>query len=588
MSNRREFQTHRKFLEDVVTKQAGSLEKAILEAVMNAEEAGATRVDITYTAHDNNPHTLHICDNGRGIETEEQMIKCFETFGHPHDASENKKWAQFRMGRGQCFAQGKNTWKTRGWIMTTDVKSDIDNEIPLGYILSKSNTDFPGCSIFIEMYPEKSINSVSKLGDSVREQVEFVEIDVYFNGEKVNSPPSSCKWTFEDENAYYLFGVGREVTIYNLGVKCQTISASEAGCVGVVVSKKLLVVNFARNDVLTECPVMKEIRMVLDANRAKKVRKSPRRLTRDERISVLLDIRDGVQSFKDVKLAGLLYSTSGQSLTLTDIRNCRTFWSFGEDGDVSADKLMQSGQALVIDRSLIDAINYYGEPEMFFSWLTSNDSLPPNFWAKTQGLYRSLDSLKSNMNEQFSFVPREKWTRLEKRVIKVLEGLDCWDGRAIVIGLGASYNGWTDGMTYIAIERSFLASLSVRHSWGAVDLFTLLLHECAHTDPTHGTHVHGEEFYRNFHNLVRYGDKNHRVALRYVDQFVTRVRSAPIEEKNENAIKQEQKAKARIRRKLSAALAADSSGGVSITSGGTVKRKRGRPRRHIRMPIGAE
>src|SRR6059058_5478397 len=94
----RGFRMHEKLLVDVIMRQAGSIEKAILEGVMNSIEAGATRVDVKVE-----PRAIEITDDGRGFRSRQEIETFFETFGQPHDASEGKRWAQFRMGRGQLF-----------------------------------------------------------------------------------------------------------------------------------------------------------------------------------------------------------------------------------------------------------------------------------------------------------------------------------------------------------------------------------------------------------------------------------------------------------------------------------------------------
>ena len=47
MTESRTFKMHDKLLLDVIRKQAGSIQKAVLEGVMNSIEAGATRVEVS-------------------------------------------------------------------------------------------------------------------------------------------------------------------------------------------------------------------------------------------------------------------------------------------------------------------------------------------------------------------------------------------------------------------------------------------------------------------------------------------------------------------------------------------------------------
>lgn len=596
-----DFRMHPKLLLDIIQKQAGGLDKAILEAVMNGIEAGGTRIDIEFII-DGEVMTLIITDNGRGIQTRHELEEHFRKFGTPHEASENKTWAQFRMGRGQCFAQGKNTWRTAGWKMETDINADVAADRLPQFKLTKAD-NFNGCRIEIELYKGKWHGGVERLKAYVKEQIEFVDVDVYFNGEKINRSPKTCNWTHETDDAYFLFGVGQDLIVYNLGVKCQKIPASRAGVVGVVVSKKQLRVNFARNEVLHDCPVMENINVIVKANRVKKTRKQAKRLDAYERVAALGDLRDGIQSYDDLKNVGLFYTTSGRSLTFRDILNNPLPWSFAAHGDVIADKLMQAGQALVIDRRQLDELSYTGSDKGFFAWLTRAERYGPK-WDKVERMYRPYHDLRSNFNETATFVPPQKWTKVEKRLVRVLEGFDIWGGRRIVIGLADAYNAWTDGQSFIALERGFVRRHHLTCAASSASFFAVMIHELAHTERTNGTHVHGEEFYRNFHNLVVYGNvagTDQYVgggAFRYIEAFCARMKNAVNEERAEAAQKREKKAKDRVDKALNGGkttapvkVAASPKTPTSPTTSKTpTKRKsvlkRGRVVR--RMPSGAE
>ena len=63
-----EFQMHPNLLKDVITRQAGTISKAVLEGVMNSIEAGATKVEIELRAA-----YLTISDDGRGFTDKTQV-----------------------------------------------------------------------------------------------------------------------------------------------------------------------------------------------------------------------------------------------------------------------------------------------------------------------------------------------------------------------------------------------------------------------------------------------------------------------------------------------------------------------------------
>lgn len=124
---RRNLTAHNELLVKVIKDQAGALDKGILEGVMNGREAGSEQVRII-TQSDGKK--LIIEDDGKGFRSETEISEWFEKFGTPHADSEGKKWARFRMGRGQLFAFGKNIWRTGGFRMVVvRIKTELDNDV---------------------------------------------------------------------------------------------------------------------------------------------------------------------------------------------------------------------------------------------------------------------------------------------------------------------------------------------------------------------------------------------------------------------------------------------------------------------------
>ena len=76
---RREFRMDPALLWSVIESQAGSAEKALLEAIMNAVDAGATRCDITLSETG-----YSVQDDGGGFKSRDDIEQFFETFGTPH------------------------------------------------------------------------------------------------------------------------------------------------------------------------------------------------------------------------------------------------------------------------------------------------------------------------------------------------------------------------------------------------------------------------------------------------------------------------------------------------------------------------
>ncbi len=303
MARRRNLTAHNELLVKVIKDQAGTVDKGILEGVMNAREAGSEEARISL---EDGGKRLIVADDGKGFRSEQEIIEWFETFGTPHKESEGKTWARFRMGRGQLFAFGRNVWRTGEFRMTVDIR-----EWGLEYEFESGLDHFSGCRIEIDLYQPLigeypcPYRSIENFKSTIRKQIEFIEGRVLVEGEQVNTPASECKWDFETDECYFMFGRGTGLQWYNIGAYVNEWSARMAGVTGVVVSKRAFDVNFARNQIKDACPIFQRARMVVNVNKIKKVRKAQRRLTDNEKVSVLLDLRNGECPYNEIKGLGL-------------------------------------------------------------------------------------------------------------------------------------------------------------------------------------------------------------------------------------------------------------------------------------------
>ncbi len=546
---RRKLGMHEKLLFDTIKRQAGTLEKANVEGIMNSIEAGGSAVYITLEVSPiGGVATMNIKDDGRGIQNEKEVQDFFETFGTPHTEAECTTWKQFRMGRGQMFAYGKNIWRTATFRMTVDILNwGLEYEFESGLPFVE------GCDITIELYNSPiggyPYPSMSSYKEAIQQQVRFVEIPVYFNDEQINIKPSDCNWDSTDKQAYYMFNVGTDMLVYNLGVFVQKIPASRAGMGGIVVSKEQLLINFARNDVISTCEVMQHINDVIRENRIKKTRQRRRTLDTWERQATLTDLRDMTQSLDDIKTLGLIPTAQGKHVSLDFIRKNKQQWSFAERGNPLADRLMEREQALVLDESILSQLNYSGDDRSFFSWLTGTDAeyaYAGDGWKNFEKLYVKFDVLSNGVSDNYCTLSDKKMTVPERRIIKVLNGFRCWKGRVVNLGYSERANAWTDGCTFITIDRSFLKQLYMSDCDDVNKLMWTMAHEMAHDGDSRGTHYHGPEFYENQVRIM--GGKNSPTA--YNCTFYTAMAKSKIEEKRAKVEAKINKAEAKTAQKL--------------------------------------
>jgi hypothetical protein len=567
VAEKRTLKMHPKLLLDVIGRQAGSLDKALLEGGMNGIEAiNALKMNggvcndeaIYFTYKKDAKAIITIQDFGKGITSKKEVEEFFETFGTPHDESEHKIYAQFRMGRGQMFNFGKNIWRTGTFELVVDVlRNGLEWEL-------KENLPFvEGCHITIELY-DKYLNSwpahsVDCLKESVKKQMEFVFAPVYFNGEQINTPPQDCKWDFEDKFAYYAFNIGDQLSIYNLGVYVRDKWETK----GIVVSKQQLKLNFPRNDVMADCPIWYHISEVVRKNVVKKSQKTYIPMSSNERRSILKSVRDGMQKFEEVKGSRILQTAQDKYMSFLMLLKNKQPWTIAPVGNRQADRCIQQGTHVVFAKEMLNAMNYSGEPKHFFSWLLktlaeNNHRGSRNFdWyldgAKEQiesfcNLYQPLEKAVEKSRSRCTIIATNQLTKVEKRVISTLESFNCWGNRQIRIGVSSGALAWTDGRCFINLDRKWLRNLSLDWDGDIAHMFHVMAHELAHDDDTSDTDIHGEDFYENYHELTSH--RGHKNPFTHCLSFKEKMRSALLSEKRELEKQKEQEALAEKAKKL--------------------------------------
>ena len=122
-------------------------------------------------------------------QTDYEIEKHFATVGQPHEESEQKVFGEFRMGRGQLFAYGHNTWRTGPFEITVDVK-----EAGLGYELTKHAELSEGMQIQIKLYQELESWRVQSICNELHDKLAYTNIELSINGKIVETKPAEF-WT---------------------------------------------------------------------------------------------------------------------------------------------------------------------------------------------------------------------------------------------------------------------------------------------------------------------------------------------------------------------------------------------------------
>ena len=207
-------------IHQVIYNQAGSIQKALLEYIMNSVDAKATKIEITL---DENGIDYSIVDDGDGFGdknyTLEEKKKCIhEVFGHlgfDHGTQEEnyRVYGKFGIGRAQLWAFSKNTWHTHDITMSVDVLYQ-----GLNYEIKQIAEHFDGCSIKGQFYNALKPNEIILIKKELLTMAAFAPIDVYFNGSKLNKSMDTLKSTLELEEVYVELKQTTGLKVYNQGI----------------------------------------------------------------------------------------------------------------------------------------------------------------------------------------------------------------------------------------------------------------------------------------------------------------------------------------------------------------------------------
>lgn len=540
---------HPKLLMDVIKRQAGTLAKAILEGVMNSIDAEANCIEITIKSKQ-----VRLVDNGRGITDRSSIENFFETFGYPHDESEGKVYGQFRMGRGQMFAFGKNTWRTGSFQMIVDV----DNN-GLDYELNSNMKSVDGCEILIELYQEMSHVDEAKLRQSLQQLCRYAPIAVIVDGEQIQINPDDEKWTEITDEAYIRIAQSGTLDTYNLGIHTLSQNTWTHGVAGVIVSKKQLKVNFARNDIMSDCPVWQAITKSLKKHIKKESDKARKRgLTEAQCQWVLNDLMTARAAkqwnptdsplMRDFHKHKMFYLASGSRRSIQELvsKHMEKPWTSADHGDRSADYVTQMRLATVFSNSMMSSLKltttealarFIGDVVELAYKFEPDEALQDDYtyiyrdWKNAvQYLeHKTLPEVLENYDESLTIIQPEEMDDKQKIWMRILHFLvtgaqkgiqarghelgELWDtgdlykamNRKLYLG-HSNYNlAWTDGENYVVFDWKRLRKRACT-LMGLGDIADTLMHEWCHTTADHSTHEHGVDFYKLFHD---------RAALKY-------------------------------------------------------------------------
>ena len=520
MAEKRKFSVHANIIYNLVSAQAGTLSKAVLECVMNSVDAGAKRVDIAVDADG-----VKISDDGQGFRSKAEIEQFFEVFGFPHEEGE-RIYGQFGIGRAQLWSFCSTVWRTNTFEMTVDLKHK-----GLDYELKNDAKRIRGMQIDGTFYEALLPSDLAAFIREISESAKYVQIPVFLNKKRINKDPSKEKWDFDTDDAWVRLTDGGQLAVYNLGVFVKKYPAFAVGSGGVVVTKPgvRLELNMARNEILlSKCPVWKRIKPMLQKKSDERVKAKNTRLSESEAENMALRFLSAELTFQQIQDQKLITDIVGRSHTLHSLihKNWRYFardakLTVAEPGSRIGERAHRQKLAFVLSPVTLQRFEAETVKDLIKKLVKVLSKDPDN---NRYTLAQLKDIKTAESVREAAPVLAEGYVVLCEKDLtpKELAGLRALCAvstnvatalsdqqilsyqtvhRRVCLGVSDSAEAWTDGHSQIVINRTMLPLLD-RGIGGCAGLANLLVHEFLHDSADTGSHTHDLQFYERYHEAT--------------------------------------------------------------------------------------
>ena len=495
-----EFSVDKDIIHSLISRQAGTLAKALLEAIMNAIDAGSTRVAVRLGATG-----FSVSDDGRGFRSKQEIENWFAVFGKRHVPGD-ATYGEFRMGRGQLMDWASTIWSSADYQWKVDIRNR-----GLCLDLERKKRAVTGCRITGKLYAILEASQLEEARAELAHMARYSQIPVSLNGRVVSKRPDECTWDHQTDDAYMKFNRSSDLEVYNLGVFVRNYSAHALGSGGIVVSKRPLKVNFPRNDVLVhQCEVWPRI---IEQMRTISIRRLTDKdnINKDERQFLADQIAYGrIPSSIDVSKLKVFTDARGSQLSLEDLRRFKRL-SVAAEGRRHVGARMQSGSDVLV---LAD------ETLKRFRTDSLSGLLERVRYGTGQAPALDLvdfDELTLRIDDRFREIPNHSVLSAEERAafealcethqafFDWFSGADKTTGvRQLKMGDYELAPAWTDGKSYITVTRKLLKKAAIQQMPGFLEAFIVLAHEYCHDSPDALAHDHDPVFYSKFHDAMQH------------------------------------------------------------------------------------
>ena len=521
MAEKRKFSVHANIIYNLVSAQAGTLSKAVLECIMNSVDAGAKRVDITIDTN-----SVKISDDGQGFRSKDEIEQFFEVFGFPHEEGE-RIYGQFGIGRAQLWSFCSTVWRTNQFEMLVDLKHK-----GLDYDLKTDAKKTRGMHIDGTFYEPLIPSDMASFTREITESAKYVQVPVFLNKKRISKDATKEKWDFDTEDAWVRLTDGGQLSVYNLGVFVKKYPAYVVGSGGIVVTKPgvRLELNMARNEILlSKCPVWKRIKPMLQKKSDERVKRKDTRLSESEAENMALRFLSGELSFEQVKNQKLITDIVGRHHTLYSLIN--ELWKYrsaqakitvAELGSRLGERAHRERLAFVLSPVTLQRFDVENVAGLFNSILAvlSKDRVENRYTIARIKELKTAESVQEAapvLSDGHTVLTDKELKPKERAALHALsviagnvkaalrrqedEPFGFQGYRTVHIGVSDSAEAWTDGHSKIVVNRSMLPLLD-RGIGGCMGLANLFVHEFLHDSSDIGSHTHDLQFYERYHEAT--------------------------------------------------------------------------------------
>ena len=521
-AEKRTFQISSHMIFHTINNQAGSIEKAILECLMNAVDAGATKVEVDFNKNGLN---YTIKDNGHGFRSKEEIENCFEVFGFDHGTPDenHRTYGTFGIGRAQLWAFSKNSWKTNQFTLNVDIKNKgLDYEL-----IEDNKNKIKGCLIEGEFYEYQDLATIQYTCRELTKLALYLPIEFVLDGKVVNKKASESKWDHETKHAYIKFNETGDLKIYNQGVYAMAYPNYKFGKGGLIVSKKALTLNTARNEILlSKCEVWKDVKKFVEEKSAEDIVKKEI-LSNDQCKNLFYNFLADKINFYEFKKKKIFSDVKGKRVSLEYIMKYNVLTISNKKGSQIGETILNKKTAFVFSPEILEWVDC--SPEELVDNL---NKIVSEKWSWTfQWTYKDFDHLSKEQNSKIEVLDSKQLTKKQKIHLQILEKMSYMiyyktvyfkyknlrdasqfflQRKINLADTELNFEAWTDGVSYISFNSKFIEKNIEKGMKGMQQVVLTMIHEYLHEEQTSDAHVHSFDFYENFHDIC-FKQDNHNI-----------------------------------------------------------------------------